>query len=69
MEREDAARAGLGRYYTGRACHKGHLSERLTSNGTCLACCRDAANSRNARIRKMMIEARTRNAETEESGA
>lgn len=35
----DARAAGLVRYFTGRPCKNGHVSERLTSNGACLECC------------------------------
>jgi 5-methylcytosine-specific restriction endonuclease McrA len=40
MEREriEAKARGLARYTTGRPCGNGHLSERRTSNGQCIAC-------------------------------
>ena len=34
----DARLAGATRYNTGKPCRNGHLSGRLTSNKTCLAC-------------------------------
>lgn len=34
----DARDAGLKRYFTGKPCKRGHISERLVSNQGCLAC-------------------------------
>lgn len=34
----EAKAAGLKRYYTGVPCKHGHLTERQTSNGTCMKC-------------------------------
>lgn len=39
--RADAKRLGLVRYFTGKLCSRGHVAERLTSNGSCLTCCAD----------------------------
>lgn len=36
--RKTAITAGLVRYFTGKECKYGHIAERLTSNGVCLAC-------------------------------
>lgn len=36
--REAARRAGQPRYSTGEPCARGHISERATSSGDCLAC-------------------------------
>ena len=38
--RKQAAAAGLTRYFTGKPCPRGHLSERLVSTRGCLACAR-----------------------------
>ena len=38
MTRAEASAAGFKRYFTGKACPKGHLSERLTRNSECLKC-------------------------------
>lgn len=38
MERQEAMQQGLTRYFTGRACSKGHLAERYTKSGNCAAC-------------------------------
>jgi hypothetical protein len=36
--RADAIRIGATRYFTGKACRKGHVCERLTINGGCSEC-------------------------------
>lgn len=38
ISREEASSAGLKRYFTGRPCKHGHLSERLVCNHGCLEC-------------------------------
>lgn len=38
--RQKARELALTRYYTGVPCIKGHVSERLVSNGTCIECLR-----------------------------
>jgi hypothetical protein len=38
MTRARAQKAGLVRYSTGKPCKWGHLGERLTSDGHCIAC-------------------------------
>lgn len=40
ISREEAARTGSKRYYTGVPCKKGHLSQRWVCNTQCLACAR-----------------------------
>ncbi len=34
----EAKRLGLKRYFTGKPCTLGHISERTTSNRSCLEC-------------------------------
>lgn len=41
VTRSHARAMGYARYYTGQYCHRGHLEERLTSNGSCVTCHRD----------------------------
>ena len=36
--RKEAAKRGLNKYYTGRNCKRGHISQRYTSTGLCIAC-------------------------------
>lgn len=38
VTRAEAKEKGLKRYFTGAACKHGHVSERATSNATCLDC-------------------------------
>lgn len=40
VKRQVAVAAGYPRHFTGRPCKHGHLSERHTANGSCIACCR-----------------------------
>lgn len=40
ITRKEAAQQGLSRYYTGKPCKKGHVSERMRSNGQCVTCLR-----------------------------
>ena len=36
--REDAKALGLKRFFTGERCKQGHVAERYTINGCCVAC-------------------------------
>jgi HNH endonuclease len=36
--RQEARAAGLDRFYTGKPCVRNHLSQRITSNGSCFQC-------------------------------
>lgn len=38
VSRQRAILEDLPRYYTGKPCGRGHLSERFTTNGVCVAC-------------------------------
>jgi len=41
ISRQEAKALGLKKYYTGKACPKGHFSERRTSKGNCIQCTKD----------------------------
>jgi hypothetical protein len=41
VSKKDASVMGLTRYFTGTPCLRGHVSERQTSNGTCLECIKE----------------------------
>lgn len=43
ISRREARERGLARYFPGSQCVHGHTSERLVSNGSCLACCAEKA--------------------------
>lgn len=49
ITREVALENGLKRYYTGRLCRKGHVSERATSNHMCIECKSEWGRARNIR--------------------
>ncbi len=38
LTREDAARLGKPKFYTGKPCKKGHIAERYTCNAGCVYC-------------------------------
>lgn len=38
ISREEARALGLQRYFTGKPCKQGHISERYLSQSTCVAC-------------------------------
>jgi hypothetical protein len=38
IKRKEAKEQGLSRYFTGKACKNGHISERQVSKGNCLEC-------------------------------
>ena len=44
VTRKDAIAKELPRYFTGKSCSKGHISERYTSNKTCCDCGNTTAN-------------------------
>ena len=51
---------GLTRYFTGKKCSKGHVAERMISNGSCVECLKSKrAYSRVKEWRKNNPEART----------
>lgn len=38
LTRSEAKQIGVGRYFTGKECLHGHISERITENGVCVEC-------------------------------
>jgi len=38
IDRQEARQKGFVRYFTGTRCKNGHISERLTTSGSCIAC-------------------------------
>lgn len=52
ITRAEARALGLKRYFTGKACrNRGHIAERLCSNGECLACVREDSPARSRKRR------------------
>lgn len=49
ITRQEARASGYKRYFTGAPCLRGHIEERITSSGACLACAREKQNEHYAR--------------------
>jgi len=64
ISRAEARAAGAKRYFTGKPCKHGHLSERRTSNGQCVACLEEYADANRDRIKQNKIEWERKNADT-----
>lgn len=45
ITRQEAKEKGLGCYFTGKPCRRGHVDKRRTSNGTCYECQKENGNS------------------------
>ena len=45
MIRETARKKGLTKYFTGKPCRRGHVSERYVKNGNCVVCASEAAKA------------------------
>lgn len=52
MTRREAVAAGQTRYYTGKACSKGHDSQRFTSTGACVKCAAGYSKAYVGKLRK-----------------
>ena len=46
MKKREATALGLTRYFTGKPCKHGHLSERYTSTGQCVECTAEQSQKR-----------------------
>lgn len=65
ISRQDAIRAGLMHYYTGKPCRNGHQSHRYTTTGGCKECIyqHNAAQRREIRsIREKLTAGQTERA-------
>ena len=49
VSRAHAINQGLPRYFTGKSCKHGHLSERYVTNGTCVMCANAAFDKWNSK--------------------
>lgn len=58
MERNEAISVGQSRYFTGRPCKYGHLSERNTVTGACLECVKINQNANQQRARDAIKNAK-----------
>jgi len=45
ISKKKSKSSGMTRYFTGRACVNGHLTERMVSNGACIGCLRQFRSS------------------------
>lgn len=62
VTRADALAAGKTRFYTGKPCKHGHLSERTSANGGCIAC--NAATALSLYYNESSEDRKKRNAAT-----
>lgn len=53
-----AAKLGLNKFYTGRPCKHGHISERWTLNGACVQCNIERITRKRQQVKEMMKSAR-----------
>lgn len=58
ITRMEAAQLGLNRFYTGKKCRNGHLSERYVLNGTCVECAIKSAGRQRNEFAEVLKEAR-----------
>jgi len=65
ISRKAAKQSGLKRYFTGGACKMGHVCERQTSNGSCIACLSNYAQANRNTLRKNHLRWRQKNFATE----
>lgn len=64
ISRKDALALGLRRYYTGKPCKHGHVTERYTRKSTCVACAQEEGRERYALNPEFFKEKARRWAET-----
>jgi hypothetical protein len=55
VTRASAIKRGENRYFDGRRCHRGHLSQRYTRNFACVACAADDDFKRNPRHPRALL--------------
>ena len=63
ISKSDAISKGLNKYFTGRKCKNGHISERYTSNSWCVRCLREKefTSEEREKKRKSSIKYRSEN--------
>ena len=52
IKRSDAKKLGLKRYFTGRKCKSGHISDRTVNSGSCRTCNKNGRINNKERIKK-----------------
>jgi hypothetical protein len=63
ISRKEAKEKGLTRYFTGKPCKYGHISERLTSDGVCVACEREHRQENKEQLKEYYREWKQENRE------
>ena len=58
ITRQQAIARGLTKYFTGKPCKRGHLSERYTLTSNCAQCTIESTSRGRAKIRESQDEAR-----------
>jgi hypothetical protein len=58
--RYQALDQGLKRFSTGEPCVRGHMAERATSHGRCIACVRESSEKRRTEHRDAVLAERAR---------
>lgn len=53
-KREEAARLGQLRYFTGKPCKYGHISQRYTVSGACITCLRETTEAQKDKIKALI---------------
>ena len=54
ISRKDAKATGAKRYFTGKACIRGHVAERFTCNKTCVECDALRREARKAKVQPVV---------------
>ena len=63
ITRQEAKKAGLARYFTGKPCKHGHIAERRVDNGACSVCSAEQSKKWHAEHRECMRKINQRNLE------
>lgn len=60
ISRKEALDRGLLRYFTGKSCENGHISERYTKNSACIKCLREHNLKKGAAYSKKWYQKKVR---------
>ena len=58
ISRKEAKEQGLKRYFTGKPCKRGHISERRVGDSTCCACSTDIVRKNYEQNKEEVLEQR-----------
>lgn len=62
ITREEAAKQGLKKFFSGKACVRGHVSERFVSSGGCIDCTTITNRKTRRKLKRLIREARAQSA-------